>query len=106
VRVQTWWTFNSTSDKSFGEKHRPAASRNRGRFRPCADPPREERATASSTVQGRRIRTLIDGDLPAGQQVVLWDGRTDAGFQVPSGIYFVRLAGTKHLRTQRLMVVR
>jgi hypothetical protein len=43
-------------------------------------------------VQGRRIRTLIDGRaLPPGEYEVRWDGRGDAGERVPAGVYFYRL---------------
>jgi len=42
-------------------------------------------------VQGRLVRTLVDGYLAAGERNVRWDGRDDAGRQLPSGSYFLRL---------------
>lgn len=39
---------------------------------------------------GRRVGSLFDGDLPAGERVVLWDGRNAAGRGLPPGIYLVR----------------
>jgi hypothetical protein len=42
---------------------------------------------------GALIRTLIDGPLPAGPGMVEWDGRSDCGHAVPSGVYFYRLSG-------------
>jgi flagellar hook assembly protein FlgD len=39
---------------------------------------------------GRRVRTLIDGDLEAGAHATTWDGRDDHGASVRAGVYFVR----------------
>lgn len=41
--------------------------------------------------RGRRIRQLANGVLPAGEQLIRWDGRDAAGRSVPSGSYFYRL---------------
>jgi hypothetical protein len=43
-------------------------------------------------VTGRRVRTLVDGPRPAGRHDVTWDGRTDSGERVSSGVYFYRLS--------------
>ncbi|MBD3222612.1 T9SS C-terminal target domain-containing protein, partial [bacterium] len=42
-------------------------------------------------VEGRRVRTLLDGFVPAGWSSVRWDGRADDGAAVPSGVYLYRL---------------
>ncbi len=42
-------------------------------------------------VQGRRVRTLVDVELPAGSHAVSWDGRDDAGVRVPAGSYWMKL---------------
>ena len=39
---------------------------------------------------GRRVRTLVDGDLEAGAHATTWDGRDERGASVRAGIYFVR----------------
>ncbi len=41
-------------------------------------------------VQGRRVRTIVHGPLPAGRHAVAWDGRDDSGRATASGVYFVR----------------
>jgi hypothetical protein len=47
---------------------------------------------------GRHVRTLVDGLVAAGWQTVTWDGRSDAGERVASGVYFCRLdTGTREL---------
>ena len=49
-------------------------------------------------VAGRMVRTLENGDLPAGTYTRVWDRRTDRGTTAPSGLYFYRLeAGGKRL---------
>ncbi|MEZ5063932.1 MAG: DUF1565 domain-containing protein [bacterium] len=42
-------------------------------------------------VSGRRVRSLSAGEVPAGAQSVLWDGRDDAGRSVSSGVWFARV---------------
>lgn len=41
--------------------------------------------------QGRRVRTLVEGDQSAGDHGVVWDGRDETGAPVGSGVYFARL---------------
>jgi hypothetical protein len=43
-------------------------------------------------VHGRQIRTLIDENMAPGNHNVRWDGRTDGGASVATGIYYVRAA--------------
>ena len=54
---------------------------------------------------GRRLRTLVDGDMSAGIHTATWDGRGDRGEMAPSGIYFAHLisAGVEDVR--RIVVV-
>lgn len=40
---------------------------------------------------GRRVRSLVEGRLPAGTHVLRWNGRDDAGRILPSALYLVRL---------------
>ena len=41
---------------------------------------------------GRRVRTLVDGELAAGPHASSWDGRDEHGAAVRAGVYFVRLS--------------
>jgi hypothetical protein len=56
-------------------------------------------------VAGRLIRTLHDGPAESTVLRVGWDRTDTAGRQVPSGIYFLRLAGEKVI-SKRLVVIR
>jgi hypothetical protein len=56
-------------------------------------------------VAGRRVRTLLHGQQPAGARIVTWDGRDDSGLQLAPGAYLVRLeaGGIRETRTIRLV---
>ena len=73
--------------------------------------PEPETGTPSATltvydVLGRRVRTLVDGDVIAGDQAVTWDGSTDAGGSAPSGVYIARLESGGDAKTIRILFVR
>jgi hypothetical protein len=42
-------------------------------------------------MNGRKVRTLVDGYKEAGEHVVTWDAKNDSGDKVASGIYLYRL---------------
>jgi hypothetical protein len=42
-------------------------------------------------VNGQLVRTLVDGEMPAGQQQVTWDGNDMAGNKAARGVYFCRM---------------
>jgi hypothetical protein len=51
----------------------------------------EQIRLAVYSVDGRRVRVLHDGPLPAGAHDARWDGRDDAGALTAAGLYFFRL---------------
>jgi hypothetical protein len=54
---------------------------------------------------GRLIRRLHEGALTPGS-VLIWDGKTESGHLVPSGIYFVRVASKEVTQKSRLVILR
>jgi endonuclease/exonuclease/phosphatase family metal-dependent hydrolase len=56
--------------------------------------------------RGRRLATLIDGDLPAGQHQLVWTARAQDGSPLASGVYLVRLVAGDVRQTQRVTLVR
>lgn len=57
------------------------------------------------TVSGVRIRTLIDGSLPAGPHRTRWNGTDDSGRPVASGVYWYRLdAGSFHAARRMILL--
>jgi subtilisin family serine protease len=57
-------------------------------------------------VQGRLVRTLLEGEQAAGRHTVRWDGRDRLGRAVASGTYLARLKAGRQGVVQRLMLVR
>jgi flagellar hook assembly protein FlgD len=57
-------------------------------------------------VTGRRVRTLIDGGLPAGAHRLIWDGRNSTGESVASGVYFLRFDGDGEKRFRKVLILR
>jgi hypothetical protein len=54
---------------------------------------------------GRTVRTLRLGAEPAGMQSLVWDGKTDDGSLVPSGLYVCQLtAGKESLRRKIVLL--
>ena len=56
--------------------------------------------------QGRRVRALLAGALPAGEHPVAWDGRDDGGRPVANGIFFVRCEAEGRTLTRRIVAIR
>lgn len=56
-------------------------------------------------VDGRLVRTLVEGTLEAGRHPLVWDGTDEAGRSLSSGVYFARLttAGVNQSRQLVLM---
>ncbi|RMF58143.1 MAG: T9SS C-terminal target domain-containing protein [Calditrichaeota bacterium] len=58
-------------------------------------------------VNGRRVRTLAEGEFAAGNHRVVWDGRDDNGVPVASGVYFYRLTtGSGFVTTRKMVLLR
>ena len=57
-------------------------------------------------ISGKVVAEVLDRDLDAGEHVVTWNGRTAAGTEVPSGIYFYRFKAGKQETTRKAVVVR
>jgi len=55
---------------------------------------------------GRRVRSLADLFYPAGEHRVSWDLRDDAGFEVTTGMYLVRLETSSGSRTRSVLRLR
>lgn len=69
--------------------------------------PAQARVTLSIfNVLGEYVATLVDRDLPSGEQRFTWDGHTKAGTWASSGVYFYRLTVDDIVRTGKMMMVR
>lgn len=58
-------------------------------------------------VQGREVKRLIDGEkVLAGLHTIAWNGKSERGSQVASGIYFVRLVAEGQMQTRKVVLMR
>jgi len=57
-------------------------------------------------IRGRRIRALANGIYDAGEYVITWDGRDDAGARVASGLYFIRCSTPGDSQVRRTVLAR
>ena len=57
-------------------------------------------------VGGRRVRTLLDGNMIQGRHSVRWDGTNERGTQVASGTYFYRLKAGKRTITRKMLLLK
>jgi flagellar hook assembly protein FlgD len=57
-------------------------------------------------VAGRKVRTLVQGALPAGRYTYEWDGRDDTGLSLSAGIYFLNVKAGPYGETDRLLFLR
>ncbi len=57
-------------------------------------------------LSGRLVRTLLSGTADAGLWTTSWDGKDDAGRDLPSGIYLCRLSAGREYRNLKLTLLR
>jgi hypothetical protein len=56
---------------------------------------------------GRRVRTLLDAhDLAPGSRSIRFDGRSNDGLRIPSGVYFYRVQSLDGTLTHRFAILR
>jgi subtilisin-like proprotein convertase family protein len=57
-------------------------------------------------LRGRLVRSLVDGEMPAGGHQVTWDGLDRAGKAAASGIYFTKLVAEGATQVHKMTLVR
>jgi len=57
-------------------------------------------------ISGQRVATLAQGALQPGPHLARWDGRSDDGRQVASGVYLARLVSGTDVATRKLVLIR
>ena len=71
-------------------------------------PERTDVELAIFNLTGQRVTTLAEGGRRAGTYTVRWDGRSDDGRELASGVYLYRLQadGEKRVETRKLLLLR
>jgi hypothetical protein len=57
-------------------------------------------------VNGRRVKTLVDGRREAGVYTETWDGTNDSGRRVGSGVYWTQMKAGAFLSNNRMVVLK
>jgi hypothetical protein len=57
-------------------------------------------------ILGQRIATLLSGEQAAGYHTVEWNGTNQAGLNVPSGTYFIRMISENFTGVQKVMLIK
>ena len=58
------------------------------------------------SIDGRRIRTLVDGTYTAGSHSEVWNGRDRSGRSVASGTYLYTMEGPRIKQTRRMLLIK
>lgn len=57
-------------------------------------------------ILGRKVRTLVDEELPPGDYSVRWDGRDDSGAARASGVYWVKFSANQYRQVEKVLFVK
>ncbi|MHB2156178.1 golvesin C-terminal-like domain-containing protein [Calditrichota bacterium GD2] len=55
---------------------------------------------------GKHIKTLLDGEAPAGVHRIIWDGRNESGQTVSSGIYYYSLRTPNFTQMKKMILLK
>jgi flagellar hook assembly protein FlgD len=55
---------------------------------------------------GQVVKTLVDGEQPAGRYTITWDGTSEAGTRVASGVYMYVIKAGDFVQSRRLTVLK
>jgi len=69
--------------------------------------PEDERVELSVfNIKGQKVRTLINSNIDAGSHSVVWDGTSDQGSKVSSGIYLYKLKISSRVSTKKMIMLK
>ncbi len=57
-------------------------------------------------VLGQRVITLVDESQSAGDHVIQWDGKDDAGNIVSTGVYLYRIQAGEYVQTRKMLLLK
>jgi hypothetical protein len=95
----------ATPDRLFMAPLTPNPSRDRTLIR-FALPMAADVVVEAFDVNGRRVRQIVNRELPAGSHTQSWDFRDDSGRFLPPGIYLVTLRMNEEAITRRVIRIR
>jgi len=57
-------------------------------------------------ILGQKVRTLVDHPMTPGHHVIRFDGRSDKGLSLSSGVYFYRMEAGKFTQSRKMVLVK
>lgn len=69
-------------------------------------PARSKVSLSIYNILGRKVKTLIAEELPAGYHSVDWDSRNERGQQVSSGMYFYQLTTDDFIESRKMILLK
>jgi hypothetical protein len=57
-------------------------------------------------VLGKKIKQLLQENLPSGEHTIQWDGKDDEGNTLPSGIYFIQMIADSYQKTIKAILLK
>jgi hypothetical protein len=57
-------------------------------------------------ITGQLVKTLVSGSITAGVHHIAWDGLSDGGISVSSGLYFYRMASPGFVQTKKMLMLK
>ena len=57
-------------------------------------------------ILGQKVATLLDRPMPAGVNEVVWNGTSDSGHAVSTGVYFYRLTSGSFVRSKKMILLK
>lgn len=57
-------------------------------------------------IKGQKVRTLISGNMPAGESNIVWNGVNDDNHVVPGGIYLVRMKADNFTQLRKIILIK
>lgn len=69
-------------------------------------PQAEEVRLEIFNVRGQRVARLLDQTMSAGEHTIEWNGTTDGGSHVASGVYFYRISAGEYTDTRKMTLLK
>jgi hypothetical protein len=69
-------------------------------------PERNQVSLVIYNILGKKVKTLVNGEMEAGTHTVSWNGKDEAGNQVASGIYFYKLSAGELTATKKMVLTK
>ncbi|MFZ5981021.1 MAG: T9SS type A sorting domain-containing protein, partial [Candidatus Zixiibacteriota bacterium] len=57
-------------------------------------------------ILGQKVTTLLDRPMPAGINTVVWDGHSESGGKVSTGVYLYRLQSGSFTQTKKMLLLK